>query len=346
MRKAGLRLPILAVALAMLVVAAGGVAPAASASAADYRVRHYDLAKVSRGQLPWTAEPRLKLPAHKPRDAQGVPMYLVDGRRYYRPGALAISGMKRIDTWIETGNKRQLKQALLQASKLRSLAVDQRDAWWLPFRYDYPPAGMRAPWVNAMTQGLAISFFVRLYRVTDDVIHLKAARRVFRSFLRPQRQGRLWVSHVDARGYLWLEHYPGPGPDMVLNAHMHALFGIYEYWQVTEDPKARRVLEGAITTMRDNATRFRRPGGYSLYDLVARTRHAKYHKIHIWQLRLLASISSDPWFWRLADKFARDARPTGYVPGRPAKRGTAPTALPADNLSKAVELVAGLRPVD
>ena len=41
-----------------------------------------------------------------------------------------------------------------------------------------------------------------------------------------------WVAHVDPRRYLWLEHYPRRKPDHVLNAHLHAIFGIYEYWQV------------------------------------------------------------------------------------------------------------------
>jgi len=84
------------------------------------------------------------------------------------------------------------------------------------------------------------------------------------------------------------------------------------------------VLEGAITTMRDHVRRYRRPGTISLYDLRNRSVILKYHKIHVWQLRLLGRISGDTYFWRLAERLAGDVKPTGYVPGRPALRKRPP----------------------
>jgi len=323
MRTSGPRISLAVIALVLVALVGDGLGLATEAAAAHpwHRVHSYDLATdIGRAELSWTSEPRLPLPHPRPRDANGVPMYRVDGQLYYRPGALAISGMKRLDAYHDKRDGRQLKQALKQARKLRQLAIEQRGAWWLTFDYDYLPAGMRAPWVNAMTQGLVLSFFMRLYAVTGKEVHLDAAQLVFRSFLRPQREGKLWVTHVDPKGYLWLEHYPRSKPSHVLNAHLHALFGIYEYWAVTKAPKARRLIKAAITTMRHYIPRFRRAGGYSLYDLVNRTRIRKYHQIHVWQLRLLARISGDTWFWSLADRFVEDYKPRGYVPGRPARR--------------------------
>ena len=112
--------------------------------------------------------------------------------------------------------------------------------------------------------------------------------RSFASFKR-LGMGKPWVAYVDPRRYLWLEHYPGRRPGHVLNAHLHAIFGIYEYWQVTRSDAARRVLRGSITTMRDNAWRYRRRGKTSLYGLRIRSSIYKYHEIHIWQFRLLAT---------------------------------------------------------
>ena len=56
------------------------------------------------------------------------------------------------------------------------MVIEEDDAWWLPFWFDYPPEGLRAPWFNAMSQGLALSFFVRLHRVTGDDVHLRDGR--------------------------------------------------------------------------------------------------------------------------------------------------------------------------
>ena len=307
--------------LLLIVFLATGVAVPRETLADDpaFRTRTYAWADVCPAGLPWTAEEPMRVPGPKPRDADDVPMYRVGDELYYRPGALAINGMKRVDAYLDTGDEEQLEQALKQADRLRRHAIQRRGAWWLPFWYDYLPAGQRAPWFNAMTQGMVLSFFTRLYHATGDEVHLEAAERVFTSFLRLGQSRTPWVAYVDGRGFLWLEHYPLPDPDHVLNAHLHALFGIYEYWQATRSPTARRVLNGAVTTMRKNLHRYRRPGGISVYGLRSRTQNPKYHEIHVWQLNLLARISGDDYFSTMASRLRGDRRPSGHVNGRPQR---------------------------
>jgi hypothetical protein len=301
--------------LVMLVTVPAPVA----ADAAGFRTSVYAWADICPDGLPWTGDDPLPLPAPGPRDAEGVPRYQVGDRLYYRPGALAINGMKRIDAYRDTGDVAQLEQALAQADRLRKHALTRRDAWWLPFWYDYLPAGQRAPWFNAMTQGLVLSFFVRLYRATGEELHLAAAERVFDSFLRLGQAAEPWVAYVDEQGFLWLEHYPVPRPDHVLNAHLHAIFGIYEYWQATRSTDARHLLNGAVTTMRRNVERYRRPGKVSLYGLRSRTPNPKYHEIHVWQLQLLAHITGDGYFDGMAARLREDRPPVGHVNGRPQR---------------------------
>ena len=183
-----------------------------------------------------------------------------------------------------------------------------------------------------MSQGLALSFFSRLYRVTGDDVHQRAATRIFASFRRlgPRQAAaapvpaRSWVAYVDERDHLWLEHYPRIGPDHVLNAHLHALNGIYEYWLLTRSAEARQLLEGALTTVRERAGQYRRRDRASLYGLRSRTNHFRYHEVHIWQLRLLGRMTGDPFFTRLGDTLAADRAPEGHVPGRPAVRVAGP----------------------
>ena len=121
-----------------------------------------------------------------------------------------------------------------------------------------------------------------------------------------------WVATIDD-DYLWLEHYPGGVTQHVLNAHLWATFGIYDYWRQLQRNGAdgidavRTTLEGAITTMRDNVWRYRRVGQTSLYALVHRTSWMFYHLMHIKQLRLLAEISADGYFATMADLFYSDA---------------------------------------
>ena len=289
-----------------------------------YQQRHFDLVDRPYDRLPWSSDapPRLKVPP--PVDEKNIGLFRwIDGALYYRPGSVAINGMKRIDAYRDTGDRRQLEQALVQADHLRQMAIEQDDAWWLPFWFDYPPEGLTAPWFNAMSQGLALSFFVRLHRVTGDDVHLEAAEHLFKSFRRLGRlkggQKRPWVAYVADGGYLWLEHYPNKRPDHVLNAHLHSLIGLYEYWQHTRSGEARQLLEGALTTMRDRAGLYRREGKISIYGMHSRTNHYKYHQIHIWQLRLLGRMTGDAWFSELADTMAADRGPKRDVPGKPVE---------------------------
>ncbi len=296
-----------------------------------YHARHFDLVDLPFDRLPWTSARPPALPALPPVDDKGIRLYRWnDGRLYYRPGSVAINGMKRIDAFRDTGDRAQLEQALVLAEHLRGMVIERDDAWWLPFWFDYPPERLVAPWFNAMSQGLTLSFFVRLHRVTGDDIHLRAAEKVFESYRRLGRtdagRSRPWVAFVAQGGYLWLEHYPNARPDHVLNAHMHSLIGLYEYWQQTRSDEARRLLEGALTTMRDRAGTYRRQGRVSLYGLHSRTNHYKYHQVHIWQLRLLGSMTGDPWFRELGDAMASDRAPKRNVPGKPAQSDIGPLA--------------------
>jgi len=335
------RARLLALLLALMIATVGSLSVVAPAIANEpdepppYHARHFDLVDLPWDRLPWTSDPPQALTPSPPVDDKGISLFRwIDGGLYYRPGSVAINGMKRIDAFRDTGDRAQLEQALVQADHLRGMALEKDDAWWLPFWFDYPPEGLEAPWFNAMSQGLALSFFVRLHRVTGDATHLEAAEKIFQSYRRLGRKTagpqRPWVAFVADGGYLWLEHYPNAKPNHVLNAHLHSLIGLYEYWQHTRSPEARQLLEGALTTMRDRAASYRREGKVSLYGLRSRTNHYKYHQVHIWQLRLLTRMTGDPFFGELADGLAADKGPKRWVPGKPveSRRGPVPSRAP------------------
>jgi hypothetical protein len=336
------RLPALFLALVIATMGSLWLPAAGLANEPDepppYHHRQFDLVDLPFDRLPWTSDapPILEVPA--PVDKNGIALFRwIDDTLYYRPGSVAINGMKRIDAFRDTGDRRQLEQALVQAEHLREMVIEDDDAWWLPFWFDYEPEGLTAPWFNAMSQGLALSFFTRLHRVTGDPAHLEAAERLFESYQRLGRRSggsdRPWIAYVADGGYLWLEHYPNGRPDHVLNAHLHSLIGLYEFWQHTRSEEARTLLEGALTTMRDRAELYRREGRISLYGLRSRTNHYKYHQVHIWQLRLLGRITGDPYFSELGDALAADKGTKRDVPGKPveSRRRMVPSQAPQSN---------------
>lgn len=168
-----------------------------------------------------------------------------------------------------------------------------------------------------MGQGHVLAAFVRLYRVTGDPHWKRAADATYRSFLLPRRAGVPWTVDV-IDGHLWLEEYADDRhPDRAFNGHNFALFGLYDYWNLTGDPDAKTLLRGALTTSRDFAGRFRRSGELSRYCMAHDVRSASYHGIHVRQLSVMATITGDQRFFRLADAFLDDA-PISYSggPGR------------------------------
>ena len=241
-----------------------------------------------------------------PTDADGVPMRLWQGQLYYSPTGIAMRANLRLAAYIQTGDSAYLDVVTRWAGKLRELMISQNDALWLPFPYDNPAEDLTTPWYNALAQGSALALFSRLHRLLDDPSYLVTADGLFHSFELLGPAADPWVGHVDPRGYLWLEHYAGGYRGRILNAHLYAIFGLRDYWQETNSDAARLVLEGAITTMRDNAWKYRRPGTWSWYNLVHRAAIREYHGMHIRQLRALAVASGDAYFARLADDFASD----------------------------------------
>jgi hypothetical protein len=246
-------------------------------------------------------------------DRAGVRYQLIDGRRYYSPTGLGLHGVRFLDSYVRTGNPAYLRRAVAHADRLLRMRHRAGRALFLPHQRDWRPERLEAPWYSAHSQGQVLSFFVRLYRVTGEVTYLRAARAVLMSFRQLGPRDAPWVAYTSG-GFLWFEEYPTRPPTHVLNGHIHALLGIWEFERLTRDPVARQMLEAGLTTVRHNARRHRVPGGLSYYDQVHFTRWRHYHRLHVRQLGILHRVSGDGFFRRLADAFAEDASPAG--PGR------------------------------
>jgi D-glucuronyl C5-epimerase C-terminus len=274
--------------------------------AAAYSIRHFALRSLRWTDLWWNTGGPGQYLAKGTTDADGIPLYLWRGHYYYHPVRIELQGLKRIDGYAQTHDNGYIPTLQAFDLKLRSMAIESNGAWFLPDTFDYTPEGLHSPWYNTMSQGIGLAFFVRMYRIFGDPADLEWATRLFHSFEVIGPISRPWVAQVE-RHYLWLEHYPNGYSLHVLNAHLHALFGLYDYWQETLTTEARAVLEGAITTMRDNVSRFRRKGTTSLYCLVHPTSTMHYHHLHVKQLKQLALVSGDDYFAKTAARFRRDA---------------------------------------
>lgn len=122
--------------------------------------------------------------------------------------------------------------------------------------------------------------------------------------------------YVD-NGYAWFEEYAGgTEPLRVLNGHVFALFGLYDYAVLTGSAPAAALFDAGLTTVMHHFDQFRVEGGISYYCLRADYcdegfQNRKYHGIHTHQLATLSRLAGDSELRRMAESLAADGRAAG-----------------------------------
>lgn len=270
-------------------------------------------------RFPFTALTGIQIPvpltAAGPVGDDGVEQSTIGGCLSYHPVKIAQSGLEFLDSYASVNQDEYLSKAKAYADRLIAEAVHARGAYYVPYRFDFALAGnkndmMTAPWYSAMAQGEAVSLCVRLYELTHDQKYKDAADKFFTSFLRPYAKDQPWTVFVDDEGYLWFEEYAKDPPMRVLNGHLFALFGVYDYYELTKSPAAKSLIQGGAATVRHYFSQLRDPGQISFYSLRVHVQSAKYHDIHIRELQMLAKVTKDSEFNDLAAQLRSDHDPS------------------------------------
>jgi len=239
-----------------------------------------------------------------PHDADGVRMTWRDGRLYNHVSGQAFYGLKNLASYTLTGDAFYLARAEAQAQRLIDRRILVGDAWFHPNDFSFHE--LKPPWCSALGHGVALKLFTALYRVTGKPVYQQAAQGTFRSFLRRGPSRSPWILSVDGSGYLWLQEYPSVPPDPVLNGHIYAAYGLYDYYQATRDERALELFNGAVTTVLRYAPWFRQPNWISFYRYSHRVAWAHYHQTHIGQFLTLYTLTGKTALAGLADDYMRD----------------------------------------
>jgi hypothetical protein len=253
-----------------------------------------------------------------PVDEEGVRLYERDGKRYYHPVAIAQYALAQLDVATRTGDEDTLESAAVNAAKLIEVADRHDGGLYFPYGFDFSLGGnkkqtIHAPWWSAMAQGQALSLFVRLHRITGEARWRDAADRTFKTLDDRGPREEPWSIYVDQHHYLWFEEYAGDTkPLLVLNGHMFAIFGLWDYHRLTKSPKAKVLFDGGVTLLREYLPLFRVDGEASYYCIRAPLclrpswQDEKYHGIVIKQMRIIGDMADDRWFVREARRFRDD----------------------------------------
>ena len=237
-------------------------------------------------------------------DAAGVPRARsrVMGD-YYKPALSAWWGLVKLGHYLRHNDRPSLEAFLIQLDWLERNAVMYPDGsvvW--PNNFDCLQGStlLRAPWVSAYDQGLAISAVVRGFRLTGrnrllDLLH--GAARIFE--LSPPEGG---VRIPCKQGSVYAELPGGPVPG-ILDGFMTSLLGIYDLFAETEQPHFLQLFREGIKGLQHTLPQWDYRGKWSWYGSQAYLSPPAYHHLHRVQLQVLAKLADEPSLAAYADRW-------------------------------------------
>lgn len=205
---------------------------------------------------------------------------------------------------------------------------------------------MAAGWVNGLGNGFILRGLSRMQDLWPTKQRAKLMLELLRAFNifnhNSLRRKRPWFSWIDKDGYLWFDEYPVDDgtASLVLNGHIHTLYGLYYARRHVAEPWVTTLLQGGLATMRARTKKFRVPNNMNRYDLRPGYKPDYGPERTIRQQRELARMTGDKWFDKSAKTFARDLEVVDLLRGRKPRGKVRLEAPPYDTKASAEKLLA------
>jgi hypothetical protein len=164
--------------------------------------------------------------------------------------------------------------------------------YYLHYDFDFDHGAgiiMEDGWISAMAQGEALAAVSMAYNLTKDKRYLTAARGFFKTLY--VNKGDYWCFGVDDNGYYWLEEYPNKDFCHVLNGFLFGLWGIWDYYLISNDEFALQLFSAGVKSVADNYKIWKIYGiDASRYCIHRTIKDENYHSIHLSQLESYATL--------------------------------------------------------
>ncbi len=146
------------------------------------------------------------------------------------------------------------------ANELLNIREKQKDAIFFPFDFDfvpYMPYNLRAKWVSAISQGLALGLFSYLYLKTGEISYKSIADEIFNSYKFDIKDGGFTRYY---KGSALFEEYPASTEIAVFNGAAVASLALYDYYIISGNKNAYTLFNNYIKWLEKNISR------YDVYD--------------------------------------------------------------------------------
>ena len=233
-------------------------------------------------------------------DENGIPLVQYSHGLEYVPTTAFHWGLVSISKWLVDGDQSSFEDAM----DIASWAVENQSengGWGWYFDYSFHGGvlgGMTSGWYGAMTQGLGMSFLVRMYSETGNELYMESAIKALDLFDVDVEQGGVLRTYNDLP---WYEEYPTPDAGaFVLNGYIYALIGLFDLHEVFNSSKALELYDNGTNSLYSMIDLFDL-GCSSSYDLVHHSvpgtapniARDGYHSLHITLLSVLNVLENE-----------------------------------------------------
>lgn len=257
-------------------------------------------------------------PLHKKLPFDLHPQYVNEFYQFFEPSNF-YRNVVTLCSKIENHNKHKY-YALLDSlvENATNHSSHQDGALFVKYNYtlkrkDY---SLAPGWVSAIGNAFVIRGLARIYEETKSQqiadLNKKYAKAFLNFHYKERNNAGRWFSWISDDGYLWFDEYPGDDgiPSLVLNGHIHSLYGLY-YYLKTIDCKHERemfypLLLAGLTTLKHNTLKFRRYQKINSYSLREKNKNDYLPDRTLRQQKELYSLTGDPVFKTNFNLFKKD----------------------------------------
>ena len=218
-------------------------------------------------------------------DPQGIPIvhYKWEGRQY-NPAYVAWWGLVNLNFGTDA-----LKAAI---DWLHTHAVKRHDGvvWEYAFNWVEGHAYLKAPWISAMAQGLAISALIRSWRWFGNSVDLDLAVKASVGFWIDIENGGV---RDRSDGLMFLEEYPARPYPRVLDGFCFALLSLNDLKEELKgDDPYRKLLDQGLDTLETYLPCLNFMNVWSWYGRQGFLSSTQYHSLNRVMLKVLHQISN------------------------------------------------------
>lgn len=226
-------------------------------------------------------------------DTNGVPRARIRlGGLVYKPAYIAWWGLVQLGHFLRHHDEASRESFLKQVDWLESNAVVRTDGavvWTNNFDILHGYNLLRAPWISAYDQGLAISALVRGYRLTRRPRLAELLKRATRIFALDVCEGG--VREALPSGVLYSE-LPGQPPPGIQDGFMTALLGLYDLWVEMGDRATGELFAEGVKGLRAMLPAWDYRNVWSWYGCRDYLCPPSYHFLNSALLEILAQLTS------------------------------------------------------